>query len=208
MRATLLALTLMFVSQALLGNDTEKPIYISHVVSVCSDYALVDPEAEEDEVELQRVCLQVTTRPGEGFTAFLRRECLMGVGVCPAGPFGWVRAQCYLARDSGSGIVLAGSKNRFEVEIQPGDCDYAFGEPMLGAKLIANTNGEHEVTTSFERWESRYRMGNQQCRSTLGGGNKEERSADIVATIDGRDIVTEDYIETFEGDREVNHCSQ
>jgi len=51
-------------------------------------------------------------------------------------------------------------------------------------------------------------MGNQQCRSTLGGGNKEERSADIVATIDGRDIVTEDYIETFEGDREVNHCSQ
>jgi hypothetical protein len=198
----------MFVSQVLFGGDTENPMYISHVVSVCSEYTWVDPDAEDDEVELQRVCLQVTTRPGEGFTAFIRRECMIGVGVCPAGPFGWIRSQCYLERDNGSGIVRVGNKNQFEVDIQPEDCDFSFGEPILGAQLTAKTNGLHEVTYHFERWESRYSLGNQQCWSTLGGGNKEERSADIIATIDGRNIVVEDYIKTFLGDREINHCSQ
>lgn len=208
MRAILLASILLFVPQALFGDETEKPIYISHVVSVCSEYTWVDPEAEDDDVELQRVCLQVSRYPGGGFTAFLKRECMIGVGTCPPGPFAWILAQCYLARDNGAGIVFVGNKNRFEVVIQPEDCDYTFGEPLSGAQLIANTNGEHEFTISFEHWESRYRLGNQQCRSTLGGGSSEERSADIVATIDGRDIVTEDYIRTYRGDREVNRCSQ
>jgi hypothetical protein len=207
MRAILLASILMFVSQALYGDAPENPIYTSHVVSVCSEYTFVDPEAEDDDVELQRVCLQVTTRPGEGFTAFIRRECMIGVGVCPAGPFGWIRSQCYLERENGSGIVMVGNKNQFEVDIQPEDCDFSFGEPMLGAQLIAKTNGEHEVTYLFERWESRYSLGNQQCWSILGGGNTEERSADIVATIDGRDIFVADYIRTYKVEREDNHCS-
>lgn len=208
MRAILLSSMLIFVSQPLFANDIEKPVYISYVVSVCSEYTWADPEAEDEDVELQRACLQVTSRPGEGFTAVIRRECLPGVGVCPEGPFGWVRSQCYLERANGSGVVLEGNKNRFEVDIQPGDCDVAFGEPMLGAQLVANANGEHELTVQFERWESRYREENQQCWSILGGGNTVERSADIVATIDGRDLITADYIKTFHSDRQVDRCSQ
>ena len=132
---------------------------------------------------------------------------MIGVGTCPPGPFGWIRSQCYVELENGSGIVHVGNKNRFEVDIQPEDCDYSFGEPLLGAQLIANTNGEHEVTYFFERWESRYSIGNQQCWSILGGGHTEERSADIVATIDGRDIVVEDYVRTFQGKREDDRCS-
>ena len=206
MRTILLASTLIFVSQALFGDAPENPTYTSHVVSVCSEYTSV--EIGDDESELQRVCLQVSSRPGGSFTARITRECMFEVGTCPTFPFGWIRSQCYLEREDGSGIVLVGSKNKFEVDIQPEDCDFTIGEPMLGAQLIAKTNGNHEVTYRFERWESRYRDGNQQCRSILGGGNAEERSADIVATIDGWEIVTEDYIKTFRGEREVNHCSQ
>jgi hypothetical protein len=205
MRTILLASTLIFVSQALFGDAPETPIYTSHVVSVCSEYTPVIPEDEES--ELQRVCLQVSSFPGGGFTAFIKRECMIGVGTCPPGPFGWIRSQCYVERESGSGIVLVGNKNRFEVDIRPEDCDYTFGEPMLGAQLIANTNGEHEVTYFFERWESRYSIGNQQCWSILGGGHTEDRSADIVATIDGQDILVGDYIKTYKGEREYNHCS-
>jgi hypothetical protein len=205
MRTILLASTLIFVSQALFGDAPETPIYTSHVVSVCSEYTWVAPEDEES--ELQRVCLQVSSFPGGGFTAFIKRECMIGVGTCPPGPFGWIRSQCYVELENGRGIVLVGNKNRFEVDIQPEDCDYTFGEPMLGAQLIANTNGEHEVTNSFERWESRYNIGNQQCWSIIGGGHLEERSADIVATIDGQDILVGDYIKTYKGEREYNHCS-
>ena len=132
---------------------------------------------------------------------------MIGVGTCPPGPFGWIRSQCYVERENGSGIVLVGNKNRFEVDIQPEDCDYTFGEPLLGAQLIANTNGEHQVTFSFERWESRYNVDGPQCRSIIGGGHLEQRSADIVATIDGQDIVVGDYIKTYKGEREYNHCS-
>ena len=208
MRTILLASTLIFVSQALFGDapETETPIYTFHAVSVCSEYAPVDPEDEES--ELQRVCLQVSSHTGGGLTARITRECLFGVGTCPTLPFAWIRSQCYLERERGSGIVLMGNKNMFEVDIQPEDCDSTIGEPMLGAQLIAKTNGIHEVTYRFERWESRYREGNQQCWSILGGGNAEERSADIVATIDGWDIVMEGYIRTFRSEREVNHCSQ
>ena len=205
MRTILLALSLIFVSQALFGDAPENPIYISHAVSVCSEYTWVDPEDEES--QLQRVCLQVTNRPGNGFTAFVKRECMIGVGTCPAGPFAWILSQCYVEREDGSGIVRVGNKNQFEVDIQPEDCDYTFGEPLLGAQLIAKTNGRHEVTYSFERWESRYNSGGPQCRSILGGGSAEDRSADIVATIDGRDVVVQDYIKTFRGGHEVSHCS-
>ena len=105
MRAILLASSLIFVSQALFGDAPENPIYTSHVVAVCSDYTWVDPEDEES--ELQRVCLQANSRPGSGFTAFIKRECMIGVGTCPAGPFAWILSQCYVEGENGSGIVLA-----------------------------------------------------------------------------------------------------
>ena len=132
---------------------------------------------------------------------------MVGVGTCPAGPFAWILAQCYVEGEHGSDILLVANKNHFKIDIQPEDCDYTFGEHLLGAELIANTNGGHELLVSFERWESRYIAGSQQCKSILGGGTVESRSADIIATIDGQDVLVGDYIRTYKGQREYNHCS-
>ena len=41
----------------------------------------------------------------------------------------------------------------------------------------------------------------------VGDKCNEDVGIDIVATIDGQDIVVEDYIKTYKGEREYNHCS-
>ena len=198
MKAIVLSMAVMCLPQSLFATPPDNLRHTVNQVSICGEYTLVGSEE-------QRVCLTARSETGNRYSVSARRECMQGVGTCPAGPFPGIRSNCYAA-GVGSNIVQVGNKNHFVVDLQPEDCDSMFGTP-LGAQLIADANGRHFLTIEIERLWSRYRVGNQQCTSILGGGVQDSRSADVVATIDGWDVVIGDYIMTWYGEREVEHCS-
>lgn len=182
-----------------------KEIFIQYAVSFCSEYTLVETE---DPPENQRVCITALKNGGNSFRVTANRECQSGSGNCPVGPFGRNRSWCNVSGEGPSDIIQVGNKNHFVVDLQPEECDPAstIGTPQ-GAQLIADTNGIFESTTSRKWSSARSAELHQQCFSRTDGGTKEDRSADIIATIDGWELVIGDVISTFHEFGFHSNCS-
>lgn len=203
MRFSLLVMSMFCLPISSFCNEDPYPQETAVSAFLCSEYAWVETEVEE----YQRVCISTSSSGGNEFTASYWRECLIGEGDCPNSPFLNKRAWCIIDSRPWGDFVDVMNKNRVELHIPPdADCQYAIGVP-LGAELSAVTNGRHVLKRDIERLESRYRDGNRHCWSTLGGGTEESRSADMVAVIDGWEVIMEDYINFWHGERWGNRCS-
>jgi hypothetical protein len=193
------ALVLVLVGGGVFAEPKFEPNLPIYSIGVCGEYTWVG-------TEYQRVCLYASITHSGEYSVTATRDCRLGEGTCPESPFERYRSYCYADNESSSGVIEKANDQKFIVTLVPEDCKYVIGEPE-GAWLVAEANGLHVLWTDYEHLLSRYREGDQICWSSLGGGSKVERYADVSAEIDGWPIEARDYIENRRTEREINYCN-